>query len=45
VGTVYEPDTDLQLKILRRFSVETGAFLGGLSERPVASPIGAAEPR
>ncbi len=41
----YEPGTDPQLKILRRFSVETGAFLAGLGERPVASPIGAAELR
>ena len=41
----YEPDTDPQLKILRRFSVETGAFLAGLGERPVASPTGAAELR
>ncbi|MGK3961038.1 hypothetical protein WMF38_49305 [Sorangium sp. So ce118] len=35
----YEPDTDPQLKVPRRFSVETGAFLAGIGERPVALPI------
>ncbi len=41
----YEPDTAPQLKIPRRFSVETRAFPAGLGERPVAPPIGAAELR